>query len=96
MPQGLTAKRTVELVFELTDELLPENSGIYRFSADESGGRMKKCTDSRAEFAISIGDFTALAFGSLSWQAAWLPGKTRQKFWESVNTCAPVFLNEVV
>ncbi len=92
---GLTAKRTVELVFELTDELLPENSGIYRFSADESGGRMKKCTDSRAEFAISIGDFTALAFGSLSWQAAGLPEK-QAEIWESVNTCAPVFLNEVV
>lgn len=92
---GLTARKPVALIFELLDEFLPENSGIYRFSADESGGSMKKCAGSEAEFTISISDFTALVFGSISSRDAGLPEK-QARIWENVNVCAPVFLNEVV
>ena len=92
---GLTADEPVEFFVELKDGLLPENAGVYRFFADGTGGIMEKCADRKADFAISIGEFTALAFGSLSAQEAGLPEDIAAA-WENVRTCAPVFLNEVV
>lgn len=92
---GLTAEKAVEFFFELEDNLLPENAGIYRFSADGSGGCMEKREDGKAEFSISAGELTALAFGSLSPQEAGLPEHIAAA-WEKVRTCVPVFLNEVV
>lgn len=92
---GLTAETPTEFFFALTDELLPENAGVYRFFADESGASMKKCADRKAEFSISAGELTALVFGSLSPQEAGLPGNIAEA-WEKVCVCTPVFLNEVV
>lgn len=92
---GLTAAEPVGFFVELTDELLPENSGVYHFFADETGGSMEKCAGRKADFSISIGEFTALAFGSLTPREAGLPENIAAA-WGSVRTCAPVFLNEVV
>lgn len=92
---GLTAAEPVGFFLELIDEFLPENSGVYRFFADGTGGSMKKCAGRKADFSISIGEFTALAFGSLSPREAGLPEDIAAA-WGSIRTCAPVFLNEVV
>lgn len=92
---GLTAESPLEFCFRLTDELLPENGGVYRFFADKSGGVMEICAEEKADFTISIGTFTAMAFGSLTPQEAGLP-ESIAAAWAGVRTCAPVFLNEVV
>lgn len=92
---GLTADEPVELCFRLVDELLPENSGVYRFCADSRGGSMRKQEGAEVLFSVSAGELTALAFGSLSSAEAGLPAAAADA-WAKVRTCAPVFLNEVV
>lgn len=92
---GLTAAGAVEFCFELRDDFLPENSGIYKFHADAFGGILKKCVGERAAFTISAGTFTALTFGCVTPQEAGMPGEIA-KLWEKVRGYGPVFLNEVV
>ena len=93
--QCLRAKERVNLVLELTDTLLPENTGIYEFTVDSVGGTLKPAKAEKEMFSLGIGDFTALAFGYVT--AKELEASPYiQEEWEKIDTLQPVFLNEVV
>ncbi len=88
----LACDKPAEFVFGLTDDLLPQNTGIYRFYGDRMGGNLEKCNGKEPEFTLSIGEFTALSFGERP------PGISEEAVgaWENIRTCGPVFINEVV
>lgn len=92
---GLTAEEPVKFCFELTDELLPENAGVYQCCIDSVGGRLYKDMEAKADFEISAGDFTELAFGALNAGDTGMP-ESLVRAWSKVRTFDPVFLNEVV
>ncbi|MEY8427276.1 GNAT family N-acetyltransferase [Lachnospiraceae bacterium 46-15] len=88
----LACDKQVEFVFRLTDELLPQNTGIYRFHGDKEGGKLEKCKSEEPEFTLSIGEFTALSFGECPVGIS----KKAAEVWKNICTCGPVFINEVV
>lgn len=88
----LACERRVEFIFRLTDELLAQNTGIYRFQGDKAGGNMEKCNGEEPEFTLSIGEFTALSFGE---RPAGIPRRAIET-WENIRACGPAFINEVV
>lgn len=88
----LACEKQTEFIFRLTDDLLPQNTGIYRFRGEREGGRLEKCTGEEPEFTLSIGEFTALSFGE---RPAGI-SKKAVAAWENICTCGPAFINEVV
>lgn len=91
----LSAKRTVSFEIELEDSLLKENSGVFRLTMDREGGYLERLTDREADWKMTAGEFTSLAFGSVSAQEVHAPGEEARQWW-LVNCFSPVMLNEVV
>lgn len=95
---GLTAAEPVELLFRLEDSLLPENTGVWRLTADSNGGHFEKlCGENTGQkvYSLTTATFTELAFGYITAEEAGF-GQAEADKWEKIHIYSPSFLNEVV
>lgn len=91
----LSAKRTVSFEIEIEDSLIKENRGVFRLTIDCKGGYLERLTDREAAWKMTAGEFTSLAFGSVSVQELHAP-EAEARQWGLVNGFSPVMINEVV
>ena len=83
-----TAEAEQELELHLTDALIPENSGIYRWYLTEHG--------SHAEKSGSGNHDAKTVFCTEAELVSWLLGNQTEGFPEQVQTCRTPFINEIV
>jgi predicted acetyltransferase len=77
---ALAARRyatPVDVVFDVTDPLLPENTGRWRLTADSGGARCTR-TDGPAELACDVRDLAAVYLGGPSLGALAAAGRVRE------------------
>lgn len=78
---ALAARRyagPVDVVLEVADPLLPENSGRWHLSGDAGGARCVR-TDAPAELACDVGDLGAAFLGGPSLAALAAAGRVRER-----------------
>lgn len=81
-------KGDLELELHLTDALIPENSGVYRWHLTEYG--------SRAEKSGSGNHDAKTVFCTEAELVSWLLGNRTEGFPKQVQTCRAPFINEIV
>jgi predicted acetyltransferase len=82
LPRALTARRyaaPVDVVFEVTDELLPANAGRWRLRAG-AGGALVTCVraDGDPDFTLGIAELGAAYLGGTRLGALHLAGRVRE------------------
>src|SRR5262249_33729023 len=82
LPRALTSRRyaaPVDVVFEVTDALLPDNAGRWRLRVG-AGGALVNCTraDGEPDFSLDIADLGAAYLGGTRLGALQLTGRVRE------------------
>ncbi|GAA3450419.1 GNAT family N-acetyltransferase [Dactylosporangium matsuzakiense] len=82
LPRALTARTfaaPVDVVFEVTDELLPDNAGRWRLQA-RAGGSLVNCTrsDGEPDFTLGIAELGAAYLGGTRLGALHLAGRVHE------------------
>ena len=59
----LRSRRSVKVVLDVNDEIIPENNGLFLWEVSEESSICRKAADVDAEVSVSISELTEFVFG---------------------------------
>lgn len=92
MLEMMGGKENQELLFEVKDEFLMENNGVYRMKLGKYGSEVEKVENENGEIKVSIAQLTSILFGYSSEEVT----KEMRQYFRNIIPLQKNYISEIV
>lgn len=92
MLEMMTGRENQTLLFEVKDEFIMENNGVYRMRLGKDRSTIEKVEDEKGEIKVSIAQLTSILFGYSSEEVT----KEQREYFTNIIPLQKIYISEIV